>query len=174
MDEAYKIIVFGKDDCPKCKSLFRRLKKLLSRKPDFRFFKGPEYVGIDTERGLVEFCKLECINTSQIPAFIVYKRDQDLDKWIPVGRTVNQKYADYNDNIIYLYSGLQTDYSDKGKGVITEGMIKEELMRVVMQENWIRQQLWAKPGNDMTEAEQIVKERIEAPQDAFSSEAPVE
>ena len=72
MAKKYRVVVFGKSGCPKCKVLNQRLDTLLD-KPEWEQFEKV-YHSLDTEDGLVSFCKAECINPQRIPAFYVAER----------------------------------------------------------------------------------------------------
>ncbi|MCC7300990.1 MAG: hypothetical protein IT583_07920, partial [Verrucomicrobia bacterium] len=60
MQKPYKIKVFGKEGCAKCKMLNQRLDKLLEEKEWSDFEK--EYCDVETVDGLVAFASAECIN----------------------------------------------------------------------------------------------------------------
>ena len=122
MDATYQIRVFGKKGCDKCHTLNQRLDKLLSKKEYDHFEKL--YCDVETIEGLVAFSEAECINPSRIPAMLVTRWDEEAEEFVPV-ETSTPGAADpvCKKARLYQYIGLQTDYSDKGKGVISPKMI---------------------------------------------------
>ena len=130
MKKQFEIRVFGKKGCPKCTTLNKRLDSLLSKDEWGHFEK--KYFDVQTEDGLIEFCNAECINPQRIPAFVVAKkngreaRGNDSAELIlnPEPEKVDEVCRDAK---LYVYLGLQTDYTDSGQGVITPKMIKSVL-----------------------------------------------
>ena len=122
MEKPYKIKVFGKQGCAKCKTLNQRLDKLLKEKKWADFEK--EYCDVETVDGLVAFASAECINPQRIPAMLVTQRQDDTERYAPVP-TPNPKPHDEvcGKSKLYQYVGLQTDYSEEGKGIISPKMI---------------------------------------------------
>jgi hypothetical protein len=126
MAKKYQITLFGKTDCSKCKVLNQRLDKLL-KKPEWEEFEK-KYINLDTEEGLVHFCKAECINPQRIPAFFVARQRNEKDAYEPVpnprpqaGDPVCRKSR------LHSVVGLQTDYTESGRGVISPRMIETVL-----------------------------------------------
>jgi hypothetical protein len=126
MDKKYRIKVFGKQGCDKCHTLNQRLDKLLAKEEYSRF--GKLYCDVETIDGLVAFAEAECINPSRIPAMLVTEWNEEADEYLPVatpqpgaGDSVCKKAK------LYQYLGLQTDYSEVGKGLITPRMIESVL-----------------------------------------------
>ena len=125
-DTSLRILVFGKHGCPKCKVLNKRIESLL-KKDQWQDFEK-QYCDIETEEGLVKFCKAECINPSRIPAFVVMRQDSDSEEYKPVSTIAPGCPDDVTGaSKLYTYVGLQTDYSGTGKGVITPKMITRVL-----------------------------------------------
>lgn len=126
MAEKYQIKVFGKQGCDKCHTLNQRLDKLLA-KEDYSAF-GKLYCDVETIDGLVAFAEAECINPARIPAMLVSEWSADTDEYVPVGtKQPGAKDGVCNKAKLYQYLGLQTDYSDAGKGLITPKMIQSVL-----------------------------------------------
>lgn len=120
----YRITVFGKPGCKKCKVLNERIDKLLGGE-DFADFEKA-YRGLDTEAGLVEFCNVECINPQRIPAFVVSRFDAQARRYEPIPRTPQTDDKEAADPArLYSVLGLQTDYS--GSGTISPRMIQAVL-----------------------------------------------
>lgn len=122
MSKTYKIQVFGKEGCTKCKTLNQRLDKLLAEEQWSDFEK--EYCDVETVDGLVAFASAECINPQRIPAMLVTCRDSETGRYRPVpvcDPTPHDKVC--GKSKLYQYAGLQTDYSDAGKGIISPKMI---------------------------------------------------
>jgi len=126
MSVKYQIRVFGKQGCDKCHTLSQRLVKLLAKDEYADFEKL--YYDVETIDGLVAFSEAECINPSRIPAMLITKWDAETDEYVPV----STKEPGAEDPVckkskLYQYVGLQTDYSDIGKGVISPKMIQAVL-----------------------------------------------
>ncbi|MFW6367281.1 MAG: hypothetical protein ACOC0L_01300 [bacterium] len=116
----YRITIFGKPGCDKCKVLNERIDKLLTDDKFADFEKV--YLGLDSEDGLVEFCNVESINPQRIPAFVVSRFDAAANRYEPILRTPqSDKKEASNPASLYAVVGLQTDYS--GSGTIPPRMI---------------------------------------------------
>jgi hypothetical protein len=122
MAARYRILVFGKAGCEKCKTLHKRLDEMLAREEWSDFEKQP--CDVESVEGLIAFCKSECVNPQRIPGFIVLRRRAGEEGFDPVERPVPGR-ADPACGASALYSlvGLQTDYSGTGRGVLTPKMI---------------------------------------------------
>ena len=122
MEKRYKIRVFGKPGCAKCKTLNQRLDKLLAEKEWADFEK--EYCDVETVEGLVAFASAECINPQRIPAMLITRKDEYTERYAPVP-TKEPKQTDEvcGKSKLYQYVGLQTDYTPAGKGIISPKMI---------------------------------------------------
>lgn len=115
-----KVHVFGKTGCAKCAVLQKRLDSLLERDE----YKGKfvkEYDNVLTPEGLVRFCRVQCVNPNKIPAMVIADENGQFME------------GDMNPNAPYTYQylGIQTDYSDKGKGIIPPDLIEEILKRAL-------------------------------------------
>jgi len=130
MDTKYQIEVFGKKGCDKCMVLVDRLSKILAN-PEYKDF-STKYWDVETEEGMVRFCEMECLNPQRLPAMVVNKKNEK-GEYEPVSnRNKGTTDALSERSRLYQYLGLQTDYSENGKGVITPSMIKailDEAMR---------------------------------------------
>lgn len=126
MASNFQIRVFGKEGCDKCHTLNQRLDKLL-KKEDYADFEKL-YFDVETIDGLVAFSEAECINPSRIPAMLVTRWDENEGDYVPVD-TIEPGAADAvcKKSKLYQYVGLQTDYSDVGKGIISPKMIQSVL-----------------------------------------------
>lgn len=122
-----KIRVFGKTGCVKCKVLQSRLDELLER-DEWQSLYVKEYCDVETPEGIVAFCKSECVNPQRIPAFVVMDWDPKTQTYQPLP---NPKPGDPDpvcrQSRLYQFMGIQTDYTDAGKGVITKPMIESVL-----------------------------------------------
>ena len=126
MATQYQIRVFGKQGCDKCHTLNQRLDKLLAQKEYTAFDKL--YCDVESIEGLVAFAEAECINPACIPAMLVTEWSESDDEYVPVAsRQPGAKDAVCKKAKLYQYLGLQTDYSDTGKGLITPKMIQSVL-----------------------------------------------
>ncbi|MBI9020610.1 MAG: hypothetical protein JEZ10_05075 [Verrucomicrobia bacterium] len=123
MKKLFKIVVFGKPGCDKCKTLNQRLDKILVEKEWADFEK--EYCDVETVDGLVAFASAECINPQRIPALLVTKRQEETKRYVPVSVRNLQQTPDAvcGKSKLYQYVGLQTDYTPAGKGIISPKMI---------------------------------------------------
>jgi hypothetical protein len=123
MSAKYQIRVFGKEGCDKCHTLNQRLEKLLSKQEFVDFDKV--YCDVETIDGLVAFSEAECINPSRIPAMLVTKWNEAEKEYLPIStKEPGKKDAVTKKAKLYQYLGLQTDYSDTGKGIISPKMIQ--------------------------------------------------
>jgi hypothetical protein len=129
MAAKYQIRVFGKQGCEKCHTLNQRLDKLLMTEGFDAFEKL--YCDVETIDGIVAFAEAECINPSRIPAMIVTQWNEEESDFEPVS-VAEPGAADAvcKKSRLYQYLGLQTDYSDVGKGVISPKMIQAILAEV--------------------------------------------
>lgn len=120
-----KVMVFGKKGCQKCTVLNQRLDKLLAKEGYEKFEKL--YRDVETVDGLIDFCEAECLNPSKIPAMVVAK---DLGngkyEWLP-NKTMGNDEKVYKNSKTFQFLGLQTDYSDVGKGIIAPKQIQATL-----------------------------------------------
>ncbi len=120
MSAQFQVWVFGKQGCPKCKTLNKRIDTILKKEKWAGFEKV--YWDLETEDGLIAFCSTECLNPQRVPGFVVARRT-DGGRFRPVPNPAPEKA----DRIckgarLYHYLGLQTDYTDKG--VITPRMVE--------------------------------------------------
>ena len=126
MAAKYQIRVFGKPGCDKCHTLNQRLDKLLA-KDEYNAFEK-RYCDVETIDGLVAFAEAECVNPSRIPAMLVTEWSEGAEEYVPVGtKEPGAKDTVCKKARLYQYLGLQTDYSDVGKGVISPKMIQSIL-----------------------------------------------
>ena len=121
--------MFGKQGCDKCHTLNQRLEKLLA-KEEFGAFEK-RYCDVETIDGIVAFAEAECINPSRIPAMLVTQWNEEESDFEPVSvPEPGAADAVCKKSRLYQYLGLQTDYSDVGKGVISPKMIQAILAEV--------------------------------------------
>ncbi|MFH0881266.1 MAG: hypothetical protein V2A34_16260 [Lentisphaerota bacterium] len=118
--------VFGKAGCDKCKVLNQRLDGLLEKQYEGEFQK--EYFDVETEDGLVQFAQAECVNPQRIPAFLVGRVNEANGR---VDYLPNLKAGEPDEvcgqTRLFAYLGLQTDYTEAGRGVISSQMISRIL-----------------------------------------------
>ena len=127
MSAEYQVWVFGKQGCPKCKTLNKRVDALLAKKEWQGFEKV--YWDVETEEGLVTFSKTECLNPQRIPGMVVARRTAD-GRYQPLLNPEPEKVDKVCKGArLYTYLGLQTDYTDKG--VITPRMVETVLAEAV-------------------------------------------
>jgi len=126
MAKQYQVQVFGKAGCDKCAILNQRLDKLLEKKEWSDFEK--KYYDVETEEGIISFCEAECINPQRIPAFVVARTAGESSESEAL---VNSRPGAIDDicgnSRLYQYVGIQTDYSEDGRGIISPKMISTVL-----------------------------------------------
>jgi len=123
MGKAFQIHVFGKKGCDKCAVLNQRIDKLLSEEAWSDFEKV--YLDVETEDGIIAFCEAECLNPQRIPAMLIMHQSQKADGYTPVPNpTPGKDDPVFGQSKIFQFLGLQTDYTDAGKGIIPPRMIK--------------------------------------------------
>ena len=126
MSPQFRVLVFGKLSCKKCHLLNERLDKLL-KKPEWQQFEKA-YCDVETEDGMVAFCKSECVNPSRIPAMMVARLNAESGRYEPLlNPQMGKTDAVCGKSKLYTYLGLQTDYGGEGGGVITPKMINSVL-----------------------------------------------
>ncbi len=129
MSANYQIHIYGKKGCDKCAILNQRLDKLLKDDAWQDFEKV--YNDVETEEGVISFAEAECINPQRIPAMLIKQLDQASGAYAPVPNAKPDTPAKlYKKSKLYQYLGLQTDYTDIGRGVISPKMIKSCLTEV--------------------------------------------
>jgi hypothetical protein len=129
MNKKYQINVFGKAGCDKCHTLNQRLDKILL-KEDFKAF-GKHYYDVETTEGLVAFSEAQCINPSRIPAMLLTAWNEQEGEYLPIeNSSPGEPDPLCKKARLYQFLGLQTDYSETGKGLITPQMIQSLLARV--------------------------------------------
>ena len=126
MASKFQVKVFGKQGCDKCHTLNQRLDKLLSKEEYSNVDKL--YCDVESIDGIVAFAEAECINPSRIPAMLVTEWSDDCGEYVPV----NSRKPGLADPVckkakLYQFVGLQTDYSELGKGLLTPKMIQTVL-----------------------------------------------
>lgn len=121
--------IFGKEGCGKCAALNKRLDAILQQELFKRNFRK-QYHDILKEESLILFCQAQCINPNRIPALIIsdeegnYLQNNDCGNNAPV----------FGNAHLWQFLGIQTDYSDEGKGIIKPEMI-EAVLNEAMKEN---------------------------------------
>lgn len=121
-EKAFRVTVFGKAGCEKCRVLNKRLDELFA-KPEWSEFEKV-YCDVETEDGLVPFCRAECISPNRVPAMLVarWNPERSLYENMPTS-CPDKEDPVLKKSRLYSYLGLQTDYSATGQGVITPKML---------------------------------------------------
>lgn len=116
--------VFGKKGCDKCAVLRKRAESCVSRTAP----EGVElrYLDIETEDGLVAFCRAEGLNPQRIPALLLEAYDAEMRCYRPIPRPKADTESVDALRLPRLI-GIQTDYTDRGKGVIPPRAIQAEI-----------------------------------------------
>ena len=125
MPKTYQIRVFGKSGCEKCAVLNQRIEKILADKQWQDFEK--QYYDMDTEEGLIMFSEAECINPHRIPALLIARWNQTAQEYEPEPARLSETPEVPARSRLCQYLGVQTDYGDEGRGVITPNMIRAAL-----------------------------------------------
>ncbi len=122
MTGKFRVDVFGKQGCEKCGVLNQRLDKLLEKAEWAAFEK--HYWDVETEPGIVAFAETEALNPQRIPAMLVMRLNEESGDYEPLPNPQPGKpHPVLQDASLFAHVGLQTDYSEKGKGLITPKMI---------------------------------------------------
>jgi len=122
MPTKFRVQVFGKSGCDKCAILNQRLDKLLAKDEWSAFEKF--YTDVESEEGLIAFAEAECINPQRIPAMLLSRENEESGDFEPIpNSTIEQTDSICGKSKLYQHLGLQTDYSDTGRGVISPKMI---------------------------------------------------
>jgi hypothetical protein len=124
MSADYRVVVFGRLASDKSQLLNRRVDKILSKDEWSDFEKV--YMDMETEDGLVAFCRAECINPQRIPALIVMRKESDGYAPVP-NPSMGLEDPLCQESKLHHWLGLQTDYSSTGSGMITPKMIASVL-----------------------------------------------
>lgn len=123
MSTDFRITVFGKTGCQKCKVLNKRIDDILKKEQLDNFEKS--YMDVETAEGIVHFAQSECINPNRIPAFLVSKKNEATGSYERISNPApGEEHPVCKKSRLYTWLGLQTDYSEEGKGLITPKMIK--------------------------------------------------
>ena len=126
MPKKFQIEVFGKPGCEKCTLLNKRLDQLL-QDPEWEEF-SKTYQNVETVDGLVAFAQTECMNPSRIPGFVVKAWNPRKERYTYLPQTlIDPIKPAAQRNLLSLYLGLETDYTDVGKGVLAPKLIKSIL-----------------------------------------------
>jgi hypothetical protein len=126
MGAKFQIRVFGKQGCDKCHTLNQRIDKLLVK--DTYTDVEKLYCDVETIEGMVAFAEAECINPARIPALLLTEWNAEADSYVPIGnKEPGAEDIVCKKSRLYQYAGLQTDYSDSGKGVLSPKMIQSVL-----------------------------------------------
>ena len=122
MANKFRVDVFGKQGCDKCGVLNQRLDKLLEN-PEWSAF-TKHYWDVETEPGVVAFAEAEALNPQRIPAMLVMRLDEASGDYEPVPNPApGTPHPVLKGSALFSFVGLQTDYTESGKGLITPKMI---------------------------------------------------
>jgi hypothetical protein len=120
MEKPYQVVVFGKTGCDKCKTMQKRVDELLA-KPEWADFEKA-YFNVETVDGMVAYCKAECLNPQRLPALVVRRATAAGSELIAVDPSAAPDLV-LGQCRLYHILGLQTDYSEEGRGVVSPRMI---------------------------------------------------
>ena len=125
MEKTFQIHLFGKAGCEKCALLNKRVDQLLQEKQWQIFSKV--YHDVETVQGLVAFCQIECMNPSCIPGLVISRKEPLDHQYRYLPRLFPKTLTTVEKTLLYNRHGLQTDYSESGKGVIPPSLLKQML-----------------------------------------------
>ena len=122
--QKFRISVFGKTGCDKCRLLNQRLDKILES-PEWKDFKK-DYWDLGSVEGLVAFARTEVLSPQRIPAFQVELYNVASRKYEPIPENVGAQRPEETKAPRYpTFLGIQTNY--KNGGVITPKDIRSVL-----------------------------------------------
>jgi hypothetical protein len=123
----YRIEVYGKPGCEKCSLLKKRLDGLLKTKEWQAFEKI--YYNVESIDGLVAFTQVECLNPSRIPGFVITKWNNQIQGYEYIPQNAQDIEDNFKRTLLHMWLGLQTDYSEIGKGTLPPKLIEDMLQR---------------------------------------------
>lgn len=130
MEKYFQIHVFGKAGCEKCAVLNKRLDQLLTEEEWQAFEKV--YHDVETVEGLVAFSRMECMNPSSIPGFVINRKNPSSGEFHPLPRLLPVAAATAEEkSLLYSWHGVQTDYGEAGKGIIPPALIRSMLEKAL-------------------------------------------
>ncbi len=120
-----RMTVFGKAGCDKCKVMRKRVEELVAADDGVE----AAYCDVETEAGLVQFCRAECMNPQRIPAVLMYRRASEGGTYepVPAAPAGEGEHPVYGRSRLNHLLGLQTDYSAAGRGVVSPRMLRAML-----------------------------------------------
>ena len=122
--KSVRAVVFGKAGCDKCAVLKKRVDACVQKECADRV--ECVYVDVETVDGLVAFCRAECLNPQRIPALMLDVWNPEMKRYAPIPRPTAE--SEPSDSLrLHRILGLQTDYTDRGRGVITPRAIRDEI-----------------------------------------------
>jgi hypothetical protein len=130
MEKKFQVHVFGKAGCDKCAVLNKRLEQMLQEDELQAFEKV--YHDVETVEGLIAFSRTECMNPSRIPGFVISRKQEQSEPLSFMPRLFSQNSGEKS--LLYSVHGVQTDYSETGRGVIAPALIKKVLSRALENE----------------------------------------
>ena len=106
----WMIVLYGKDHCPHCKELQKKVVEILKKMPT-NFF--AEVQNLSTREGLVAYAKAETINGQRIPALQICRWNPETkfyEKVFDPRQPILNEQQGYE--FIPTYLQLQTDYAN--------------------------------------------------------------
>lgn len=130
MPKKFRIEVFGKPGCAKCALLNKRLDQMLAENRWKDFEKC--YHNVETVDGLVAFAQTECMNPSRIPGFVIRVWNEERQTYDFVAQKSEPvQQGKKPNNFLSVYLGVETDYSEDGKGLLSPNLIQAVLQTAV-------------------------------------------
>ncbi len=121
--------VFGKKGCDKCAVLRKRVTTCVGRMAQAIEVR---YHDVETDEGLVAFCRAEGLNPQRIPALLLEAYHAGEQRYRPIPRP-RVSATPLHPLLLPRIIGVQTDYSEQGKGVIPPRMIEAEMATALEQ-----------------------------------------
>ncbi len=126
----YLLVVYGKDGCPHCVELQRKVKEVLKNYSDAF---SVDIQNLSTKNGLIAYAKAETVNGQRIPALQIFKYNEDACVYEKIVDKRDELFNKQGGSCFYpTYLQLETDYANH-KTIQNHEI--EELISVAMRSN---------------------------------------
>jgi hypothetical protein len=124
-NKPYLLVIFGKDECPRCARLERDVREVLEE-DRLTGAINLDYQNLSTVEGMVAYAKAETVNGQRIPALQLLRYDTEENAYSKIPDKRDECFDEKKGRLfVPVYLQLETDYSsDEG---ITKGEIRELL-----------------------------------------------
>lgn len=125
-NKPYLLVIFGKDECPRCARLEEDIKEIL-QEDALREKVDLDYQNLSTADGMLAYAKAETVNGQRIPALQLLRYDNEESAYTKIPDKRGESFDDKKGRLfVPVYLQLETDYSSSGGG-ITKEKIRELL-----------------------------------------------